>query len=162
MVTSPLPRLVADASLGKLVTHLRLAGIDTLFDPGIPHPDRLARLSHGERTILTRCHRIRRALRSKALIFISNDNPAMQIRQVLSMLALKRSDLMPLSRCGRCNRLLEDASRSQLVGSVPEYILQTHKAFKRCMVCGKVFWAGSHAERWLRNIDSWFEDDVCH
>ncbi len=161
MVASSLPLLVADASLGKLVTHLRLAGIDTLFDPGIPHSDRLARLSHGERVILTRCHRIRRALRSRALIFIIYDKPTLQIRQVLSTLDLKRLDLKPLSRCSRCNRMLEDASREQIVGSVPEYILQTHKAFKRCMVCGKVFWAGSHVERWLRNIERWFEDGVC-
>lgn len=157
MVNVRLPRLVGDASLGKLVTYLRLAGIDTLFDPAVPDPNRLSRLAHGERTILTRCLRVQKALSSGDLIFIIHDQPVDQVRQVVAALKLRPSDLKPLTRCSLCNRLLEQAPRDQVVGSVPEYIATVHKTFHRCASCDKVFWSGSHAVRWLTHIDQWFK-----
>lgn len=158
MVRETLPCLVADAGLGKLVTYLRLAGIDTLYDPAVPEPRRLRKLAHGERIILTRSRRVKKALRCDEVIFIHHDRPLAQVRQVMSRLALKRSDLTPLNRCSRCNQRLEDVPRNQIVGSVPDYIAQVHDRFHRCSACGRIYWSGTHAHRWLALVDQWFED----
>ena len=157
MANIRLPRLVGDASLGKLVAYLRLAGIDTLFDPAVPDPNRLSRLAQGERTILTRCLRVQKEMRSRELIFIIHDQPVDQVRQVVAALKLRSSDLKPLTRCSRCNRLLVQVPRDQVVGSVPEYIATVHRTFHKCATCNNVFWSGSHAMRWLKQLNQWFK-----
>ena len=158
MVSAILPRLVADCSLGKLVVYLRLAGIDTLFDPGVPDAKHLFWLSQGERTILTRCRRVKQALGSKPVIYINHNQPMTQVREVITALNLDRGDLKPLTRCSRCNQLLQSASKLEISGHVPEHVWQTHKTFKKCLLCERIYWSGSHAERWLTNLDRWFED----
>jgi len=157
MMTAALPRLVADCTLGKLATYLRLAGIDTVFDPGVPDAEHLSWLSKGERTILTRCQRVRQRLGSKPLIFILHDRPPAQIRQVLPALNVQRHDLKPLNRCSRCNQFLEAVPKSEILGCVADYVWQTHEEFKRCRSCGRLYWAGSHTERWLNQMNRWFE-----
>lgn len=159
MTDNKLPRLVADASLGKLVTYLRLAGIDTRFDPTVPDPRRLLRLACHGRTILTRSRRVERALGSHEMIFIDHNRPLDQVRQVMRALGLKRSGLTPLNRCSRCNRRLEEVSRNQIVGSVPEYVAQVHQTFHRCNTCGNIYWPGTHTKRWLALMDQWFQSE---
>lgn len=151
-----LPRLVADATLGKLVTHLRLCGFDTLFDRGIPDARRLERLSEGDRIILTRCHRVWRLLEHQPCLLLDDDRPLAQIRQVLFDLKIRPIDLMPLSRCCRCNDLLETVTKPEVAGRVADYVWQSHKHFKKCPSCGRIYWSGSHAERWLNQMNQWF------
>ncbi|MDA8141385.1 MAG: hypothetical protein M0036_22305 [Desulfobacteraceae bacterium] len=151
------PAFVADSSLGRLAKQLRLAGFDTLIDPHPPNADRLSRLSGPNRIVLTRSTKVRRALVSQPLMFIDHDQPLAQARQVMAQLHIKRRDLHPFTRCIQCNQLLVGLMREEAFGRVPEYVWQQHRVFKTCAQCRRIYWPGSHTQRWLERMTSWFE-----
>jgi uncharacterized protein len=147
---------VADSTLGRLAKNLRLAGFDTLFDKGVPDSRNLAHLAAGHRIVLTRSTHVKAAFDPQQIIFINDDRASEQMRQVLALLGLKREDLRPLSRCARCNRLLDCLPKEQARGQVPDYVWQQHDVFRQCINCRKVYWQGSHAERWKKHMHTWF------
>jgi len=149
-------RFVADATLGQLAKHLRLAGFDTLLDTQVPRPDRLASLARDQRTILTRSGKVHRVLTGIPLILVRANDPRDQFRQVTTTLDLGPGDLRPLTLCARCNRELDRLSKSDALGRVPEYVWQRHDDFKTCAECRRIYWPGSHAQRWREQIIHWF------
>lgn len=159
------PAFVVESSLGKLSKWLRLAGLDTRFDPRVP-PDfqRLRQWAESEnRIVLTRTQRIFRFLPDCEGLLIQSDLPAMQMRQVLGHFRLRRCDLQPLSRCLRCNQLLRPIEKAHLPEDIPEYIRHTHEQFRICARCRRIYWPGTHSERALALMDSWFgQGDPAH
>lgn len=154
---SSVPAFVADATLGKLGRYLRLAGFDSLLDTRRPDARHLAALAGGRRIVLTRSVQVKQSLLSPRLIFIEHNHPREQIRQVMAVLDLHRRDLNPMTRCAECNCLLEILPKSDVLGRVPEYIFQNQTRFYGCRRCKRVYWAGSHARRWLERMEAWFE-----
>jgi len=153
------PSFVAETSLGKLTKWLRLAGLDTRFDPQSP-PDlqRLLQCAKSEsRIVLTRTQRIFRVLPEHQGLLIQSDAPLVQVHQVLRHFRLRRNDLQPLSRCLRCNQLLEPIEKARLPGDIPEYIRYTHEQFQTCLRCRRIYWSGTHSGRALAMLNSWFE-----
>jgi len=148
---------VTDSTLGRLAKNLRLAGFDTLADEGVPDARRLARLAADHRIILTRSRRVKTSLDPKQIIFINDDRSWVQMRQVLTTLGLKKDMLRPLSRCARCNRLLNALTKVDAQGRVPDYVWQLHADFRQCHDCHRVYWSGSHAERWRNQMDDCFD-----
>jgi uncharacterized protein with PIN domain len=131
-------RLVAEPTLGRLVTWLRLLGLDTGLVPRLPPaaPD--------QTVLLTR----RRALAGRAgVLFIRSDHWPDQLRQVLSELDLRPDPALFFSRCLACNQPLSPLAREETLGLVPDYVRETAEGFTRCPGCGKVFWPGSHGQR---------------
>ena len=53
----------------------------------------------------------------------------------------------PLSRCAVCNSVVDTVSPAQIADRVPPYILRTHREFRRCPGCGRVYWPGSHLDK---------------
>jgi uncharacterized protein with PIN domain len=152
------PAFVAESSLGKLVKWLRLAGLDTRFDPLIPDFQRLQHWAEAEgRTVLTRTQRIFCRLPEHHRLLIQSDLPVAQIRQVLSHFKLHRSDLEPLSRCICCNQLLQPIEKARLPGDIPEYIRFAHDQFRTCVRCRRIYWSGTHSARALAQLGRWFE-----
>lgn len=156
MAQSSAPTFVADCTLGQLAKQLRLAGLDTLLDRRTPDSQRLSRMAGGKRIVLTRSTRVKKQLASRPFIFIRDDQPRMQVRQVMAALNLRREDLRPLVRCCQCNRILETITRDQALGRIPEYVWQQHASFKTCGHCQRIYWPGSHAQRWLERMEGWF------
>lgn len=155
---SPLPfRFLAESTLGKLCKWLRMAGFDTLFDPRVPSPARLAAMAaRQDRTVLTRTQRVYHTLGAMYAIFINANDPVEQIRQVFTETGIQRHHLNPFSRCLHCNHLVEPCEIEDVRHHVPEYISQVHSTFHRCPQCGRIFWPGTHNRRSLELIDGWF------
>lgn len=131
-------RLVAEPTLGRLVTWLRLLGLDTGLVPRLPPaaPD--------QTVLLTR----RRALAGRAeVLFIRSDHWPEQLRQVLTELGLRPDPAARFSRCLACNQPVSPLAREQTVGLVPDFIRETAEGFTRCPACAKIFWPGSHGQR---------------
>lgn len=150
------PRFLVDSTLGRLAKWLRLAGFDTLYDTRTPNPDLLARICRQEnRTLLTRIRMIG-PVDVADMVCITFNAPEDQIRQVINELGLGPEALKPLTRCARCNCLVQEPSKAVLFSRVPEYILQNHTVFRECPQCDRIFWQGSHAKRWLAFMDGWF------
>ena len=153
-----LPAFIAECTLGKLAKWLRLAGFDTLYDMMPPDFRRFIRFGHTRnRVVLSRTRSVIRHLEATQGVLIQFDAPIDQVRQVIRHFDIRRSDLMPLSRCSYCNCLLRSADQETLQFAVPDYVRQRHKCFFMCDQCLRVYWPGTHGARMLALIDRWFE-----
>ncbi|MCA1905572.1 MAG: Mut7-C RNAse domain-containing protein [Desulfarculus sp.] len=131
-------RLVAEPTLGRLVTWLRLLGLDTGLVPRLPPA------APPQTVLLTR----RRALAGRpGVLFIRSDHWPEQLRQVLSELDLRPDPAARFSRCLACNELVRPLARDETVGLVPDFVRETAEGFTRCPACGKIYWPGSHGRR---------------
>ena len=151
------PRFVADVNVGRLARRLRALGYDTVFDGGLDDAD-LVRIGLAEnRVLLTRDSGLmeRRIVASGTLhaILIDSDDVALQLKQVVTFLDLDRRPqtfsrclAQAFSRCLECNIPLDSVEKEDVRDLVPSYVFETHRSFRKCLLCSKVYWQGSHWE----------------
>ncbi len=145
-------RFIADVMLGRLAKWLRISGFDVLYSNHFSD-DELVRISNSEeRILLSRDTRllVRKAVRR--FIFLESQDLPSQIQQVFATL---NPDKLPplLTRCLTCNDALQDVSPESVRDIVPPFVFETQRAFKSCPRCGKVFWAGTHRDSVVQNLE---------
>jgi len=150
-------RFVADRMLGKLARWLRVLGYDTLYLGGAGDEVIRQGLEEG-RVLLTRNRRAHPWLKRGRVVVIKADDPREQLREVVRQLHLTLAEEALLIRCLGCNRPLATVGKEEVRGEVPDYVWQTHAEFRRCQGCGRVFWAGSHAENMRHRLKADFSD----
>ncbi len=149
-------KFLVDRTLGRLAKGLRMLGYDTLYYRG-SDPYQLFRLAREEeRVILTRSSKLTPKRPEDQVVRIQEDRPWAQLKELIEkgLVSLHEEEL--LSRCLLCNSLLEEASREEVEGSVPEFIYYQYEIFFRCPQCQKVYWPGSHQERMNQRIKELF------
>lgn len=140
------PRFVADAHLGKLARHLRLAGFDCLWSKDWDDDALVDAAVAQDRVVLTRDKGV---LRRRAVThgrFVRAIESEAQLAEVVRAFGL-RGQLRPFSRCRECNVPLEDVSKSEIEALLPEKVRALYTRFKRCPGCARVYWEGTHFER---------------
>ena len=142
-------RFVVDVMLGSLARWLRRLGYDT--DYANDRDDReLVRIARAEgRILLTRDNALA-ARRGISAFLIESQVLDEQLMQVVHAFPLPQGIALP--RCSECNTPLADVSPDEVVDDVPPYVHRTHKHFRRCPGCGRVYWPGSHWERIGRRL----------
>lgn len=140
------PRFLADAHLGRLAGYLRMVGFDTLY--GVDAGDRaLVRRSLAEaRILLTRDRALLMQRELTHGCHIRSQHPKQQLGYLLQRLDLYRL-LKPFSRCIRCNGLLEQVAKEEIVERLPEHVRSTQSEFKHCSCCDQIYWPGGHYRR---------------
>jgi len=133
--------------LGPLVRYLRFMGYDTLaatdLGPGGPREDsELLRIATAEgRVLLTRD----RELAGRGGMLVHGDDVLEQVA------ALARSGLVDpvlrLDRCSRCNTPLRPARTDEIAAATYLPADRTSLDIVCCDSCGRLYWAGSHADR---------------
>jgi uncharacterized protein with PIN domain len=143
--------------LGKLAKWLRVLGCDVVYLKGASEEEILQKLQEG-RTLLTRNRRAR-LWQGKGRVFVVKDNdPKIQLREVVKGLGLRCLDDDIFSRCLSCNQYLDKVGREEVRQEVPEYVYQTQEEFHRCRDCGRIYWSGSHAVRMRQQLREILED----
>jgi uncharacterized protein with PIN domain len=154
------PRFVADGNVGKLARRLRMLGFDAIFAHPVEDDELVAIAAREGRVLLTRDTYIlhRRVVFDGTVraILITRDDVQDQLRQVLRHLGL-RPPFAFFSRCLECNVPLESVSREQVADEVPPFVLRTQTSFTRCPLCHRVYWAGTHRDHMLREIEEMVE-----
>lgn len=157
-------KFIVDSMLGRLARWLRLLGYDTLYYPEIEDRLLLRIAREEERLLLTRDTRI---IRVRGLqngtefraqkpemrphgaeiryFLVDENNPFQQLRAVIRAFNLKGFSL--LSRCAICNTPLTGIQKAEVKNLVPEYVYQTSDIFKKCSGCDKLYWKGTHPEK---------------
>jgi len=151
-------RFAADATLGKLGRHLRSAGFDTLCRHQSWDDDFFDTID-GERVILTRTRVLKVRFNSRPLVFIRDNDPFQQMKQVVRACDIQWRDVHLFSRCLACNEKLLKADREAVTGLVPAYVWQHHDTFHTCGKCCRIYWAGSHHDRMCRRLSAIFQDE---
>jgi uncharacterized protein with PIN domain len=140
------PRFLADAMLGRLARWLRVLGFDTEYDSRAPDDALVRRAADEGRIILTRDRHLLRERRPAGAIEIHGDVPLEQLRQVVDALALDAPREL-FTRCLIDNALLELVPEPERDALLPPAARATRDVVRRCGVCGRVYWRGSHARR---------------
>jgi uncharacterized protein len=139
-------KFLADHMLGKLVKELRMLGYDTLYyrgESGYP----FIKLARDEgRVILTRNSKLLPRKPEDRIVRITEDKPSLQLRELILNGYASLNEQKLYSRCLLCNALLDQISRDEVEGKVPDFIFYQHKEFSRCPQCLKIYWQGSHLD----------------
>lgn len=144
-------KFFADAMLGKLARWMRTLGYDVEYDSAIEDSKLLLRAAAEGRTILTRDTLLmkRRAAKGRA-VFIESGFTGGQLRQVATLFPIEKEKL--LTRCLRCNSVLENIEKDEARETVPPYVFETQEEFSTCRVCKRVYWGATHKTRMLEDL----------
>ncbi len=141
-------RFICDTTVGKLAKYLRIFGLDTVT---ISSPDELNQYiqSTGSPLLFTRRTK---NISYRPMKLIKTNRIKEQIEEIEDLIKpyLKRKKFM--TRCIECNSLLTSVEKKDIEALVPEYIYHNHEAFKICLSCKKVYWAGTHANKIKKRI----------
>ncbi len=140
-------RFIADRNLGKLAKWLRILGYDTLYDRGSGDGAFLRKAGDEGRIALTRKRGLAHLSPPGRLVVVNADRVGRQIGEVLEALTLKPDPAERMTRCLRCNALLEEVSPEAVTGRVPAYVSGTCTHFRICRLCGRIYWPGTHPRR---------------
>ncbi len=148
----PSRRFIADSNVGRLARWLRILGYDVTYDAFIADPELVRQAIAEGRVILTRDTGViqRRVVRD--YVFVRHDAVEEQLRQVLEELSLHPDPARFWTRCPDDNALIRPVEKERVAGRVPPYTLRTQSAFSECPVCGRIYWRGSHLDRFLRRL----------
>ncbi len=147
----PLPafRFLVDINVGKLARLLRMAGLDTGYEPALSDGELAALARTDERILLSRN---RELLKRKEVVhghLIRAEQPEEQLREVIELYDL--SDMLrPFCRCLACNTMLEPVAKETIFDRLEPLTRKYYHNFKLCPGCGRIYWRGSHHERMMR------------
>jgi len=137
-------KFVTDVNLGTLARWLRILGFDTRFDRGDVNRDFLRRAQQDGRIVLTRKRDMASRQFSGRLVVIEHDHVQGQLVEVIEKTGMCVDMERFYRRCALCNTLLENVSRHEVEGLVPDYVYHASGPFQRCPDCGKIYWPGAH------------------
>jgi uncharacterized protein with PIN domain len=144
-------KFIADAMLGRLARWLRFLGFDTLYYSGISDANLVRIAREQDRFILTRDTRLVKIKGLGNYLLITSNDSFKQLLEVVGSLKLRRFNL--LGRCVKCNgELAKIADKEEIKDSVPEFIFLQHNDFLKCPDCGKIYWEGSHATKFIEKV----------
>jgi len=142
-------KFIADRMLGKLAKLLRIRGFNVLYSNRIDFDELIRVAGEEKRIILTRNTLIKKIEGNYGYLFITDDDPKRQLKEIITNLDLDINTKGVFTRCIVCNYDLIKIKREDLVGRVPDYVFETHKDFSFCGKCDRIFWKGTHYENVL-------------
>jgi uncharacterized protein with PIN domain len=146
VTSEPLPRFVADKTLGRLVRWLRIVGCDVLYGPNFSGKGLLSAGRREDRVVLTRDRRVTRRSDMPPFLLVESDRFREQLRQVIDAFAIDPGKAL-FRRCIECNADLVEATREEVTGRVPAFVLATQTRFRRCPRCRHLYWDATHVAR---------------
>lgn len=145
----PLSFLV-DGMLGSLNRWLRICGYDTEFSGDASDEELLERGRERGLILLTKDRTLFREARRSGVdaFLVGGSSGEERLASVAKEYGLVLDPMM--ARCTVCSGMLEEASKDEIAGEVPQNSLEAYEEFWRCGDCGKVYWRGSH---WTRIVE---------
>ena len=158
------PRFAADAMLGRLARWLRVLGFDTTCDASLPGAEQLERARQQGRILLTRNRCLMREMQPRSAFEVQGNDPLEQLRQVVTAVGLQAPSEL-FTRCMLDNaELSPPLPPAQADALVPAGVRGIPGPVRRCPLCARVYWHGSHARRMRAAIDQalpgWLHGDT--
>ena len=143
---------VADGHLGKLVRNLRLLGFDVAYDPKADDPQLLRVMERENRALLTRDRRLLMHAIVETGYYPRSQNADEQTVEVIRRFNLLDS-IAPFTRCIRCNGLLRNVSKAEIVERLEPLTNIYYEQFQRCTDCEQIYWPGSHFSKLQKRLE---------
>ena len=146
-------KFLVDRMLGKLAKALRLLGYDAVYYQGqdLAQLIRLAR--EEDRVILTRNLKLTAKTPEDSVVQITQDPPKLQLLELREEGHIVFNEKQSFSRCLVCNVLLDEITRKEVEGKVPDFVFHHYQEFTRCSRCGRIYWPGTHQQNMQKRIN---------
>jgi uncharacterized protein with PIN domain len=144
-------RFVLDVHLGRLAAYLRMSGFDAAYSNRASDPELAAVVANERRVLLTRDRYLLMRSQVDRGYWVRSTDPKRQLVEILARFQLAGS-LRPFTRCMRCNGELHPVARGEVWGQLPERVRERQE-FRRCSVCGQVYWEGTHHARMVKILE---------
>jgi uncharacterized protein len=147
-------KFICDDNLGKLAKWLRTLGYDSLFFDPIEDGELVSKALKDDRVLLSRDTQLARfkLKLGEKLLFIDNEKPLEQLKQVISQFQLKTNKDQLFSRCLICSQVLERVDKEKIRNRLYPYVYQTQDNFRHCPHCDRIFWPATHVERMIKTL----------
>jgi len=147
-------KLLCDQMLGTLAKWLRILGFDTFYANAEMTDEDLLNIAKREsRIMFTRDKEliIRGKKENLAIIGIETTDLDLQLNQALKHVNIDEKSI--LSRCTRCNTVLDTVEKNKVQGKVPSKVFENNEKFWFCSKCNKFYWMGSHYNEMINKIN---------
>ncbi len=145
-------RFVVDGHLGTLARNLRLLGFDVAYDQQAQDRQLLSVMECEDRALLTRDRRL-----LMHAIVRHGYCPRSQDADNQTIEVIDRFDLVdlitPFLRCLRCNAPLKKVAKADIMQKLEPLTRIYYEEFRRCIGCGRIYWAGSHFSKLQRRLE---------
>ncbi len=139
-------KLMVDSTCVRHGKWLRLLGFDTEIIKNLSEMKKKI----GERILITRNKKLKRIFKDNILIL-----PEMPFWKAMNFIIKNlslESEISPFTRCSICNEKVIKISKNEIKGKVPYYVYENFDSFHICPKCNKIYWGGSHYERFLEDV----------
>lgn len=141
-----------DNHLGRLAFYLRMLGFDCLYRNDYQDEELAQLASQQGRVLLTRDVRLLMRNVIQYGYWVRSKIPRQQLIEVVDRFSLSKK-ISPFQRCIRCNGILKQVSKQEVLESLEPLTKKYYHEFRRCPDCKQVYWKGSHHQRMLRFIN---------
>ncbi len=145
------PGFILDVHLGRLAKYLRLCGFDTLYSRFFEDHEIIETALRENRIILTRDRQLIKNSRVTHGYWIRSQDHKEQLTEVFRRFDL-RERLALFSRCINCNAPLEEVRKEEIIDRLQADTSTYFSKFKRCPVCDRLYWEGSHFDNMKKII----------
>jgi hypothetical protein len=145
-------QFVADGHLGALTRNLRLLGFDVAYPKNADDRQLLEVMAGENRALLTRDRRLLMHAIVQHGYYPRSQNADKQTIEVVRRFDLSEL-IAPFTRCLRCNALLEEATKAEVIDKLEPLTKVYYDAFRRCPGCKQIYWSGSHFSKLQKRIE---------
>lgn len=150
-------KFLVDRMLGKLAKGLRMLGYDAVYYKGDDAYQLYSLARHDGRIILTHNTKLIQKRPEDHIITVTEDDPFLQLKEVIQKGHLSLSEENFFSRCLICNAMIDPIPREAVEGKVPDFIYIQKKDFSHCPQCKRIYWEGSHPHNMEKKIRELFQ-----
>jgi uncharacterized protein with PIN domain len=150
-------RFILDVHLGKLAKSLRLFGFDAFIDLSFNDSEIIRYSLSDNRIILTRDKELLMRKNINYGYRILSQKPGEQLKEVFRHFDLKFR-INPFTRCMECNGLLQKVPKEEIINRLFTKTIEHFTDFKKCTLCDRIYWEGSHYERMRKFVFSVIKD----
>ena len=144
-------KFIVDLNAGRLAKLLRMAGLDTAYEPSLSDPE-IAGIAHNEkRILLTRDTNLLKRKNLDFAKYVRSVDPEEQLKEVVEFFDAGRF-IAPLTRCSICNGILDDVEKQRIIDRLEPKTIQYYNDFRQCSSCDKIYWYGSHMEGIMQTL----------
>ena len=146
------PRFLLDCHLGRLTAHLRMLGIDCLYEIDFEDQAMTEIAVQEGRILLTRDrHLLMRKVIEHGYCLRSLDSfeQLMEVMERFELVDL----IQPFYRCIRCNHPLERVDKEAVIDRLEPLTKNYFDEFHICPACRQIYWKGSHFDRMQEIIE---------
>ena len=145
-------RFVADGHLGGLTRNLRLLGFDVAYPKNVDDRQLLEVMARENRALLTRDRRLLMHRIVQHGYYPRSQNADDQTIEVVRRFNVSEL-IAPFTRCLRCNALLEEAPKTDVIDKLEPLTKIYYDQFRRCPDCKQIYWPGSHFPKLQKRIE---------